>query len=135
MTKVMCFGTFDLFHLGHLKYFQQAKSYGNHLTVVISRDKNVKKNLVFNEQERLELIKQLKIVDEVILGNESDYLQVIEEKNPSVVCLGYDQPIQEEDLKQELANRGLNPEIKRMKSYNHEKHKSSLIKESILNLP
>ncbi|MBI2582387.1 adenylyltransferase/cytidyltransferase family protein, partial [Candidatus Woesearchaeota archaeon] len=31
MKKVMCFGTFDLLHLGHLNYFQQAKKYGDYL--------------------------------------------------------------------------------------------------------
>ena len=133
--KVMCFGTFDLFHLGHLKYLQQAKSYGDHLTVVIARDSNVRKNLVFNENERLELIKHLKIVDEVILGNEKDYLQVIEEKNPDIVCLGYDQPITEEKLAERLKLRGLNPEIKRMHPYQTNKHKSSLIKEIVLSHP
>ena len=130
----MCFGTFDLFHLGHLKYLQQAKDHGDHLTVIISRDKNVRKQLVFNEQERLELIKQLKIVDEVLLGNEEDFLLVIEEKNPDIVCLGYDHQVKEEVLKKSLLERNLNPEIKRMCPYQTNKHKSSLIKETILNL-
>ena len=42
MTKqktIMCFGTFDLLHLGHLSYLQQAKEKAEHLTVVIALDK------------------------------------------------------------------------------------------------
>ncbi|HLC71304.1 MAG TPA: adenylyltransferase/cytidyltransferase family protein, partial [Candidatus Nanoarchaeia archaeon] len=38
MKTVMCFGTFDILHPGHLHYLQQAKKYGDYLMVVIARD-------------------------------------------------------------------------------------------------
>ena len=34
MVRVMASGVFDLIHPGHIDYLKQAKSYGDHLTVV-----------------------------------------------------------------------------------------------------
>ena len=126
--KVICFGTFDILHLGHLNYFQQAKRHGNHLSVVIARDKNIRKPILFNEQERLQLVKNSKIVDQAVLGDEDDHFKIIAEIQPDVICLGYDHPIKEEELKAELNKRNIHPEIKRMQPYQQEKYKSSIIK-------
>ena len=38
MKKVITYGTFDLFHLGHLKILERAKSYGDYLIVAVSSD-------------------------------------------------------------------------------------------------
>src|SRR3989344_5163824 len=131
MKKVMCFGTFDLFHLGHLNYFKQAKKLGDYLIVVIARDINVQKKAVFNEKERLELIKNLKIVDEALLGDKKDFLKIIEQKKQAVICLGYDHHITEKDLRAKLKQRKVAARIKRMKSYQIQKHKSSFIRNSL----
>lgn len=125
--KVMCFGTFDILHPGHLNYFQQAKKHGNYLIVVIARDKTKKlqnKLIVFNEKERLKTIQNLEIVDEAVLGNLNDKLKVIKDKKPNVLCLGYDQPIKIKTLKQEFPLI----KIKRMKPYKEHKYKSSLLR-------
>ena len=135
MKKVMCFGTFDLLHLGHLNYFEQAKKYGDYLIVVIARDKtkqNQKKDTLFNEEERQKLVASLKIVDEAVLGYPENHFIIIKEKKPDVLCLGYDHPINEIELKKKLAQLGLYPDIKRIKAYRPEILKSSRIKEVIL---
>ena len=137
MTKVMCFGTFDLLHLGHLNYFKQAKELGTHLTVVIARDQtkiNQKKETIFTEDERLELIQSLKIANEAVLGNKDNHIKIIQEKNPDVLCLGYDHPITEDALKKKLNKLNLYPQIKRAKPYQTDNHKSSKLKEIILKL-
>lgn len=41
--KVMAFGTFDLFHPGHVFYLSEAERYGDDLIVVIARDNRVEK--------------------------------------------------------------------------------------------
>ena len=131
MTKVMCFGTFDLLHLGHLNYFKQAKESGNYLIVVIARDETKRKQnkkLVFSEKERLKLVKSLEIVDKAILGDLQDQLLIIEKEKPDILCLGYDQKIDEEKLRKELEERGLSPKILRAKPYQENKYKSSKIK-------
>jgi len=127
MTLVMCFGTFDLLHLGHLNYFQQAKKFGNHLVVVIARDKTKqqqKKSTLFNEKERLKIIQNLKIVNEAVLGDLNDKLKVIKDKKPDILCLGYDQEVNENELKKMFPTI----EIKRMQPYWENKYKSSKIK-------
>jgi len=137
MKKIMCFGTFDLLHLGHLNYFQQAKEYGDYLIVVIARDKTKEKQnkeILFSEEERLQLIKNIKIVNEVVLGYPDNHFKIIEEHKPDVLCLGYDHKINENDLKEKLALLNLRPEIKRMKPYDSGKHKSTLLKEKLLSM-
>lgn len=68
---VISFGTFDLLHIGHLNMLNRCKAYGDRLIVGISSDAlNFSKKQrvpVFNEQNRMELIKNLKCVDEVFL--------------------------------------------------------------------
>jgi FAD synthetase len=128
MTTVICFGTFDHLHQGHLNYFSQAKSLGDYLIVVVARDKNTDKETTHNEEERLNEVKKQKIVDEAILGDLEDKYKVIKEKEPDILCLGYDQEVDETKLKEDLAKLNLHPEIKRMKAYQEDKYKSSLIR-------
>ena len=68
-NKVITYGTFDLFHIGHRRLLQRVKKLGNHLTVAISTDEfNAvigKKTLIPYEQRR-EIVKNVKCVDEVI---------------------------------------------------------------------
>lgn len=135
MKKVMCFGTFDFLHLGHLNYFKQAKEHGDYLIVVLARDatklKQGKKT-IFAEEERREIVENQKIVDKAILGSLNNHLQIITEEKPEVICLGYDQEASEQKLKEDLNKMGISTEIKRMKPYQTDKNKSSLIKEKIL---
>lgn len=135
MKKVMCFGTFDLLHLGHLNYFQQAKEHGDHLIVVIARDETKKKQgkeVLFTEEERLKVVRNLGIVDEAVLGHLGNHLKIIQEKNPDIICLGYDHNIGELELREKLSLLNLHPEIRRMKPYNPDKYKSTLLKQKIL---
>jgi len=70
MKKVITFGTFDLFHIGHLKILERAKQEGDYLIVGISSDElNIKKGKqsVFPLAERLEIVKSIKFVDEVFI--------------------------------------------------------------------
>ncbi|MEK6809323.1 MAG: adenylyltransferase/cytidyltransferase family protein [Nanoarchaeota archaeon] len=133
--KVMCFGTFDLLHLGHLNYFQQAKKHGDYLIVVIARDKTKqiqKKDIIFSEKERLELIKNIRIVDEAVFGYPDNHFRIITEKKPDVIFLGYDHKIDEKTLAMKLQQLGLKPKIARAKAFKVGKHKSSLLREKVL---
>lgn len=125
--SVMCFGTFDLLHPGHLNYFQQAKKHGNHLIVVLARDKTKKqqnKSVLFKEKERIKIIQNLSIVDEAVLGDLKDKLKVIKDKQPNIICLGYDQEADENELRKKFPSI----QIKRMNPYQEKKYKSSLLK-------
>ncbi|MDP3899462.1 MAG: adenylyltransferase/cytidyltransferase family protein [bacterium] len=125
--KVMCFGTFDGLHPGHLSYFRQAKKYGDYLIVVIARDSNVlrfkKHSPKFSENERLLAVKNANLADEVVLGDKDDIYKVIKEKKPEAVCLGYDQKADEDKIK----TAGSAVRILRLKPFQPDKFKSSII--------
>lgn len=77
MTKnIITFGTFDVFHIGHLNIIKRAKSLGDKLIVGVSSDAlNFEKkgyNPIFNENERLEIVKNIKNVDQVFLEESLD---------------------------------------------------------------
>ena len=71
MTTVITFGTFDVFHVGHLRVIQRAAALGDRLVVGVSADAlNLRKKdrlPVFSEDERMEIVAALKPVDEVFL--------------------------------------------------------------------
>jgi len=121
---VMCFGTFDSPHPGHISYLKQAKKYGNYLIVVVARDKNVKKIKGQlprkNERERLEEIKKIKFVNEAALGRIKNKYNIIKKYNPDIICLGYDQEVDLKKLRKECKGK-----IVRLKSYRENKYKSS----------
>jgi len=134
MKTIMCFGTFDLLHPGHLNYFEQAKKHGDYLIVVIARDHTkaqMGKKMMFSEQERLHLVQSLKIVDKAVLGYPDNHFKIIQQEKPDILCLGYDQAVTEKELKQNLAKLHLYPEIKRMKAYQPNIYKSSILKKSL----
>ena len=70
MKKIITFGTYDLFHIGHLRILERARQEGDYLIVGVSSDElNDKKGkkAVFPLNERLEIVKSLKCVDEVFI--------------------------------------------------------------------
>jgi choline-phosphate cytidylyltransferase len=71
MTTVITFGTFDVFHVGHLRVIQRAASFGDRLVVGVSADElNMRKKgrlPVFSQGERLEIVGALKPVHEVFV--------------------------------------------------------------------
>lgn len=129
----MVFGAFDGLHPGHLDFFKQAKKYGDFLIVSVGRDANVDKikgkRPLFGEEERLELISNLKIVDQAILGAPDNFYAHIKEQKPNVIGLGYDQWASEDEVIANLENEGiLNCEVVRLKPYNSKKAKSTILK-------
>ena len=72
MSKtVITFGTFDVFHVGHLRVIQRASELGDRLVVGVSADAlNLRKKgrePVFSQHERLEILAALRSVDEVFV--------------------------------------------------------------------
>lgn len=67
--NIITYGTFDMFHIGHLKLLERLKGMGNKLIVAVSTDefniKKGKKTLIPYEQ-RAEIIASIKYVDYVI---------------------------------------------------------------------
>jgi len=66
---VITYGTFDLFHIGHLRLLQRAKSLGNKLIVAVSTDEfnEIKgKKTIIPYEQRAEIVENIKCVDMVI---------------------------------------------------------------------
>jgi len=120
---VMVGGVFDLLHLGHIHYFEEAKKHGNRLVVVVARDSTARKmkhTPITPEDMRVELIGALKVVDEALLGDEKDIYATVEKVKPDVIALGYDQRHDEEEIKRELKKRGLKAEVIRLGKFDHD---------------
>ena len=68
---VITFGTFDVFHVGHLRVIERAAALGDRLVVGVSADElNLRKKgrePVYSQHERMEIVSALKAVDEVFL--------------------------------------------------------------------
>jgi len=60
----------DLFHIGHINMFKQAREYGDYLVVGVHSDNTVesyKRKPIISENDRYEIVKNCKLVDEVII--------------------------------------------------------------------
>lgn len=141
-ARILVGGTFDIIHVGHIKFLNAAKNLVKNaeLIVVVARNSTVKKlkgrKPIFDEKERMEIVKNLKSVDKVVLGNEhGNIFDIIEEIKPDIVALGYDQKISEEDLKEWMLRKNLKFKIVRLPKFNSKIDSSSkarkIIKKSI----
>ena len=101
MKTVMAQGTFDILHPGHLHYFRESAKHGDELVVIIARDSRVseKKDTYFDEDERREMVEALEMVDKAILGSEGDIYSTVEEVDPDIITLGYDQEHDEDEVR------------------------------------
>ncbi|HEY0888327.1 MAG TPA: adenylyltransferase/cytidyltransferase family protein [Nocardioides sp.] len=92
---VITFGTFDVFHVGHLRIIERAASYGDRLVVGVSADalNKVKKDRepVFSERERMAIVGALEAVDEVFLEESLELKRhYIEQFGADVLVMGDD---------------------------------------------
>ena len=90
---VLCHGVFDLVHFGHIEHFKSAKSYGDYLIVSLTLDKFIKKGPgrpFFNDQQRMEYLKQIKIIDHVIFSKSDSSIDVINLIKPDFYVKGPD---------------------------------------------
>ena len=69
MKRVITYGTFDLFHIGHLNLLKRAKALGDYLIVAVSSDEfNLQKGKVckIKDIDRMQIVEAIKYVDQVI---------------------------------------------------------------------
>ena len=104
---VLASGVFDLLHLGHVRFLEDAKKAGganSKLVVIIAKDTTVERikgrKPIMSEDQRLALVESLKVVDEAVMGFEGlEIGEVIEKIKPDVIALGWDQEEMENQVK------------------------------------
>jgi len=140
---VLASGTFDLLHLGHVKYLEEAKKAGGKnakLVVIVARDKTVEKRKgvkpVMPEEQRRALVESLKVVDDALLGYEDfDIGMVIEKLKPDVIAVGHDQEGIEEQVRKAVAQKNLPVQVVKIGKFGKDEFNSSLkIKRKITEL-
>jgi FAD synthetase len=140
-TVVLASGVFDLLHLGHVKFLEDAKNAGGknaELVVVIARDSTVEKTKgkkpIMSEEQRRALVESLKVVDRTILGYESlDIGEIIENIKPDVIALGYDQDDMDQQVRNYLNSHKANVKIVRIGKFaENTLDSSSKIKQKII---
>jgi len=138
---VLASGVFDLLHLGHVKYLEEAKKAGGRnaeLIVIVARDSTVEKRKykkpIVSENQRRALVESLKVVDEAILGCENFSIEkVIEKITPDVIAVGHDQDNMEQTVRNYVEEKGLNIEVVKIGKFGEAELNSSLkIKQKII---
>ena len=92
-NRVYLDGIFDLFHRGHLESIKQCKKLGKEVIIGVISDKdayNYKRLPIINENDRAEIIRNVKLVDEVIENAPLNInLEFLEKYNIDVVVHGF----------------------------------------------
>ncbi len=136
-------GVFDLLHLGHVKFLEEAKKAGGpnaDLVIIVARDQTVetrkREKPVMSENQRRALVESLEVVDEALLGYEQFNIdRVIAKIKPDVIALGHDQKGIGHMVKKVIAEKGLNIKIVTIGKFSEEElNSSSEIKRKIIQL-
>jgi len=138
---VLASGTFDLLHLGHVKYLEEAKKAGGRdaeLIVIVARDGTVEKRRgtkpIVPENQRRALVGSLRVVDDAILGYEDFGIEkVIQKIKPDVIALGYDRGDIGQTVKNYIKEKGLKIKVVKIGKFEEEElDSSSKIKQKII---
>ena len=94
MSKILTFGVYDYFHLGHLKLFEHCKKYAEYLIVAVQNGDYILKykpdaKVLYSTEERVEILSALKIVNEVIVYD-SVSIETLKKIDFDILALGED---------------------------------------------
>lgn len=138
---VLASGVFDLLHLGHVRFLEDAKKTGGanaKLVVIVAKDSTTEKlkskKPIMSEEQRRALVESLKVVDEAILGYEGlDIGEVIEKIKPDIIALGYDQIEMENEVKEYISKHKLRVSVVRVGKFGENiLDSSTMIKQKII---
>lgn len=94
VSKILTFGVYDYFHLGHLRLFKQCKEYADYLIVAVQDGEYIKKfkpeaEVLYSTEERVEILKSLRVVDEVVVYKTVS-VEALENTSFDILALGED---------------------------------------------
>ena len=94
MKTVLTYGTFDLFHIGHLNLLRRARELGDKLIVAVSTDgfnATKGKTTLMPFEHRVELVRSVRFVDEVIAeSNWAQKISDVQQHKVDVFVMGSD---------------------------------------------
>jgi D-beta-D-heptose 7-phosphate kinase/D-beta-D-heptose 1-phosphate adenosyltransferase len=99
-TIVFTNGCFDIFHVGHKRYLEQASALGDVFIIGVNSDASVRRlkgtsRPVNHEQDRMEILSALGFVDYVVLFDEDTPYELIKKIQPDVLVKGGDYTIED----------------------------------------
>ena len=92
---VLTNGCFDILHVGHVRYLQDARALGDVLVVAINSDSSMRQikdsgRPILSQEERVALVSALRCVDYVVVFDEPDVSRVLDMLRPSIHAKGTD---------------------------------------------
>jgi rfaE bifunctional protein nucleotidyltransferase chain/domain len=104
-------GVFDILHVGHVRYLQQARALGDALVVAINSDRSVRElkgagRPLVNDSDRAEVLAALKSVDYVIIFDDVSPRSLIAELLPDVLVKGGDYALDQIHGREEVEAAG-----------------------------
>lgn len=108
-------GVFDFIHIGHIDHFREAKKYCQKLIASVTTDKFVNKGPnrpAFDINERVNFLKSITYIDEVIISNHETAVKSINKIKPNIYFKGFDY-----DNIDKKDKNNLNIEIKELKKF------------------
>jgi rfaE bifunctional protein nucleotidyltransferase chain/domain len=104
-------GCFDVLHVGHIRYLQEACTLGDFLLIGLNSDASVKKNKgndrpLNNELERAELLAALTCVDGIVIFGEDTPIELLKALKPAIDVKGGDYTVEQLPEAQTVQNYG-----------------------------
>jgi len=109
MKKILIGGCFDLIHIGHIYFLEEAKKLGDKLVVLLESDETIKRlkgehRPIHTQKERKKMLESIKFVDEVIsippLKTDKEYYNLVQKINPDIIAITEGDPILEKKQEQ-----------------------------------
>ncbi|MGH7245792.1 MAG: adenylyltransferase/cytidyltransferase family protein [Candidatus Levyibacteriota bacterium] len=100
-TIVLCGGCFDILHLGHIDFLENAKKKGDVLFVMVESDETIKKTKgekrpMFTQNDRAKMLSSLRFVDTVILlpslRTDQEYDEIVQAIRPAIIAVTQHDP-------------------------------------------
>ncbi len=102
MKTVLVGGCFDLIHIGHIYFLEEAKKLGDKLVVLLESDETIKRlkgdhRPVHTQEQRKKMLLAIRYVDEVMcispLNTDKEYYDVIQKLHPDTIAVTEGDPI------------------------------------------
>lgn len=114
---VLTNGCFDLLHVGHVRYLQQAAELGDVLVVAVNGDESVRSlkgpgRPLNSEEDRAEVLAALQCIDFVVIFPDIRATRVIEALRPAIYVKGGDYTLESLDPEEVAALKKAGAEIR-----------------------